>query len=127
MNAFLIFIFSAGLALAQTEDLDAKQKGFLDLTQSGKIFQVQLRPKAKDLHVFVTGIEAAAVKMEDSTIEATIGVGNQARKVIAEKVKDPETGKTYYRLANTQNTTEPLKLKIQSGDSQESFNFPPPK
>lgn len=126
MNAIWILIFSSALALAQTEDLDARQKGFSDLTQSGKIFQVQLRPNAKDLHVFVTGIEAASVKVDDSQIEATLGVGSRARKVTAEKVQDPVTGKTYYRLHNTQSNNEPLKLKVQSGEVQESFNFPPP-
>jgi hypothetical protein len=129
MKQRLLFlaVFLSFQTLAQKEDLDAKQKGFSNLTQSGKIFQVEVRPADKDLHVFITGQEAASIKLEDSVVEATLGSGPNAKKYIAQKVKDAETGRFYYRIQNAPEATAPLKLQIQSGDNKENFTFPPPK
>jgi len=119
----MIFTFST-LSYAQKEDLDAMQKGFSNTTQSGKIFQVQLQPTSKELHLFITGLDSGKVKWDDTTVEASFGMGKNKKVLIAEKVKDPETGKPYYRLRNLENSPENLNLNIRSGGSIESFSFP---
>lgn len=122
-----IFAALIGLSInlfAQTEDLDANQKGFTNTTQAGKLFQLKVHPTDKHLHLFVTGVTAGELKLDDATIEASIGTGNAKKTFFAEKTQDPKTGKFFYKLKKQ--GTEPLNLKIQSEGKSENFTFPPP-
>ncbi len=117
----VLFSFNA---VGQTEDLDANQKGFSHLTQSGKLFQVEIKPTDKHLHLFLTGVSAGALRFDETTVEASIGLGDAKRTFLAEKTKDPKTGQHYYKIRKHEK--KPFQLKIQSGDQSEVLNFPPP-
>lgn len=119
----VVFLFSCN-AIGQTEDLDANQKGFSNLTQAGKLFQVEIKPTEKDLQLFLTGVGVGGVQIKDATVEASIGSGDNQTTYYAQKVKDPKSGRFFYKLKKR--GKKPLRLKIRSGDNTEDFSFPPP-
>lgn len=121
VTVILLFTYNA---IGQTEDLDASQKGFSNLTQAGKLFQVEVRPADKHLHLFLSGVSSGEVKLNEATVEASIGVGEGRKTIVAKKTKDPKTGRFYYKIKKQ--GKKPFKLKIRSGDLSEELSFPPP-
>ena len=119
----LLSLGLSGFLFAQTEDLDMTNKGFNNLTQAGKLFQVTADPKDSIFRFFVSGNESAKVDFNKTEITAEYGLGDKKTKVVLTKVKDKD-GETYFTLEKPKDQMQDLNLEIKSGDQSEKISFP---
>ena len=120
---FYVLGITAGIAVAQTEDLDMHNKGFTNLTQAGKLFTVTADPKDTIFEIFVSGKDAAKIDFDKTQVQAEYGFGSEKKTVILSKGTDEETGKTVYLLKKRKGGYNNLNLNIRSGGQSESVTF----
>lgn len=122
--ATLLFFGWVSLALAQQVDLDAEQKGFANLTRSGRLLNVVIQPQDAYFKIFVTGREAATVNMEEAEVEFSYGSADDRRQAQVKTITDPKTGQTYYLIDRKKEPYEDVQLKVRSGSTTEEFILP---
>jgi len=118
-----IFISTPLFSHSQTVDLDMQNKGFDNLSQAGKLFTVSVEPKDSIFQFFVSGVEAAEIDFDSTQVQAEYGLGKNKKTVVLKRVKDPETGQTYFTLKKRSQGYKNLNLNIQSGDNSDKVKF----
>jgi hypothetical protein len=91
--------------------------------QAGKLFTVQITPRAKKLEVKVAGNGVAEAEMTKLGLFAKIKLGD--KDIVLTPVKKTET--SYVIETPEGSDTGRLHLKVEAGKKQESFEFEMPR
>jgi hypothetical protein len=123
----LILVILSSLSLqvwAQPEDPDARQKGFTDLQNSGKLISMVIEPKGNQLRIYLTGKKAAAIKMENAKVEASYFIGGQKKSLTVQRQVDPQSKRSYYVIDKFEPAMKNLKINVTTDKHSESFDLP---
>jgi hypothetical protein len=123
LSRLIAFFLLSSFAFGQTENLDADNKGFTNLTHAGKLFQVTADPSDAVFNFFVVGKEAAKIDFNKTEVIAEYGLGDDKTTVVLTKVKDAN-GETHFELEKPKGEFKDFNLEIQSGDRSEKIAFP---
>ena len=111
-------------ASAQKEDPDRKQKGFTDLSNSGKLISMVIEPAGNQLKIYLTGKKTAQIKMHEAVVEASYFVGGQQKTLVVQRQTDAKSRKSFYLIDKFDANMKDLKINVKAGDHKESFDLP---
>lgn len=120
----LTVIFAAGTAQAQFDGPEAKEKGFENLQNSGKLVSMVLEPAGDQLKIFLTGRKAAAIKMDEATVEVSYFLGGKKTSMIVQRQTDSKSKRPYYLIENIDSSLKDLRIDVKAGEHKESFHVP---
>lgn len=98
-------------------DIDSDSKGFSELRQSGKLVTIELAPEGKELRLKLIGHDAADVKLNKFSLEATYGLGKVKNRLTVTK-KDGE-----YVILRKKIEPIDLNIRVRTQDQVEDFDF----
>ncbi|MCB0362120.1 MAG: hypothetical protein KDD35_05345 [Bdellovibrionales bacterium] len=101
----------------QSYDPDSESKGFAQLRKSGELVTLELTPDGKKLKLKLVGNEAARIKLDQMTLEATYGLGKVKQRLTLTK-QDGE-----YLIKRDKIEPTSLQIRVRAKDQVEDFDF----
>lgn len=116
-NIFLIITVLASFQFSRAQNpIDPKDVSHLK--QAGEMFTVKIIPGDKVSSFYILGKEAAKIKIDKLSVEATLFVGTNEKKIILEKKKDHFT-----TITPLIGDSIRLKLKDQQPEKMEEIRI----
>jgi len=126
MKHVLLFLAMACYtsADAQFDGQEAEQKGFADLTRSGKLIQLKMQSEPKQMTFTFSGNDLGTAKIVEGGVEASFELGGVTKTVRLSRVGSKSSSK--YRLRTQDIPTEKFRLKVKTSKGEDVFDINKP-